>query len=144
MGAFISYEKIKCFNTAYNRHHDTQHNDIQHNDTQHKGIICDTQHKWHSVWQHCHYVKCYYAQCHNLFIIMVFVVILIVVMLGVVAPSGQCVGDSNVRFYKTFYVWYWRQSSRKLGVIILNVITLCRYAEWYSAQSCCTEWHYLG
>jgi hypothetical protein len=30
------------------QHNINQHKDIQHNDTQHKGLICDTQHKWHS------------------------------------------------------------------------------------------------
>jgi hypothetical protein len=32
------------------QHNYIQHNGIQHNDTQHNGLICDTQHKWHSVY----------------------------------------------------------------------------------------------
>ncbi len=48
-------------------------NDIQHNDTQHKGLICDTQHKWHSALMtlsiitlciECNYAECRYAECH--------------------------------------------------------------------------------
>jgi hypothetical protein len=31
------------------QHSNTQHDDIQHNNTQHKGLICDNQHKRHSV-----------------------------------------------------------------------------------------------
>ncbi len=39
------------------RRHDTHHNDIQHNgtklnDTQHYGLICNTQHNWHSLQQY--------------------------------------------------------------------------------------------
>ncbi len=29
---------------------DTQHYDIQYNDTQLKGVIYETQHKWHSLY----------------------------------------------------------------------------------------------
>ncbi len=32
------------------QHYDTQHNAILDNDTQHKGLVCDTQHKWHSTY----------------------------------------------------------------------------------------------
>ncbi len=65
--------------------HDTQHNGIHHNDTQHKGIICDTQHKWHSSWQ-------YNAIMQSLRAFVKYdlkslnVILLNVIMLSVVAP----------------------------------------------------------
>jgi hypothetical protein len=41
---------VRCSSWRHDIHHnDTQRNDIQHNDTQHKGLICDTEHKWHSA-----------------------------------------------------------------------------------------------
>ncbi len=86
------------------RRHDIQHNDTQHNDTQYKGLICDTQHKRHSIKQCSAIMLCHNAECRVLFnimlnvvvlnvaiisVVMVNVIILNVVMLSVVAPMGK-------------------------------------------------------
>jgi hypothetical protein len=80
----------ECYDT---QHNDTQHNDILHNDTQLKGLICDTQHKWHSVKITqsitilCHYAVCHYAECCIFVFIMLNVIMLNIIMLNVVMLS---------------------------------------------------------
>ncbi len=52
-----------------------------------KGLMCDTQYKWHSALQHCHYAECRFAECRILFIILMSDVMLNVIMLSIVILS---------------------------------------------------------
>jgi len=78
--------------------YDIQHDDIQPNDTLHKGLICDTQHKWHSVLSAV-MPSVIIGECHILFIVMMSVVKLNVVVLSVVAPNdGSHSAEKCFRF----------------------------------------------
>jgi hypothetical protein len=106
--------------TRYKRHPDNQNNDIQHNGTQHKGLICDTQHTWHSITILYHYDKSHYDEWHFLCVVMLSVVMLNAVSLNVVAL------DSTILAMAT------------LGD--LTQIGLLRYSSALLSFACCYFW----
>ncbi len=58
-----------------------RHHNIQPNVTQHKGLIFDTQHKWHLC------IECRFAECRNYIYVMLSVIMLSVIMLSVIMLS---------------------------------------------------------
>ena len=88
--------------------HDIHHNDTQHKDNEHNGLICDTQHKWHSA--QC--IERHFAECRDNLNVMLSVVMLNVVMLSVIMLSVVMLSVIML-------------SVILLSVFMLSVIMLC-------------------
>ncbi len=99
------WSKYGWNNGRRTQHNATLYKDIQHIDTQDKGLIRDTQYKWHLAYMTLiitmlwHYAECQYAMCRILFI-RILIIRVIVIMLNDVMLSVRTTIIAR-RFIKT-------------------------------------------